>query len=286
MQLTAIVNSLSGSVPNDGEQQIQRLLDEHGWPCRFLTPQPDNFNQVIQSCADHECDAVIVWGGDGTVSSVLQCLGADGPPVIPLPGGTMNMLHQRVHGAVADWQTCLVESILRRRPEYLPAARVHEHLMFVAALTGRLVGLAKAREAVRAGAIGELPQVLDIGETLNLETAIQFSGTSSLGEVSGEATTLGVFVTEDRRKPKDGLDIVATDPETIGDLMRIGLQALVNPLTRTEGVLHQEAENIVLDFGSLNSLPGTIDGEPTEFESGMTISYVPEAARVMGAGLS
>lgn len=286
MQLTAIVNSLSGSVPNDGREQMEALLKEHGWPCNFLTPNPDNFEDVIKSCARHDCDAVVVWGGDGTVSSVLQTLGPDGPPVIPLPGGTMNMLHQRVHGAVADWQTCLVESILRRRPEFIPAARLNDRLMFIAALTGRIVGLAKAREAVRAGAIGELPNVLDLGETLNLETAINFSGTRRDGAVSGSATTLGVFVTEDARKKEDGLDVIGTDPKTIGEMMKIGLQALMTPITQTEGVEHSEAQTVRLNFEGVNSLPGTIDGEPVEFESGMTIEFVPEAARVMGAGLA
>ena len=286
MKFTAFVNSLSGSVPDDGRQQMEAVLNEHGWPCKFFTPQPNDFEDALNSCVLEPSDAVIVWGGDGTVSTLLQKLGNDGPPVIPLPGGTMNMLHQRVHGRVADWKTCLVESVLRRRPEFLPAARLGDRLMFVAALTGRLVGLARAREAVRSGEFAEIPRVLDLVETLNLDTAIAFRGDASGGPISGEATTIGVFVTEDRSKSQDGLDIITSDPDTLGELMRIGLQALTTPLARTEGICHQEAKTIVLDFDGIKTLPGTIDGEPMEFESGMEISFLPNAARVMGAGLT
>ena len=89
-------------------------------------------------------------------------MGPDGPPVLPLPGGTMNMLHQRVHGGIADWQTCLVEAVLRRRPEIIPAVRVNDKLVFIGAMIGRLTGLAKARETIRDGDLASLPETLDL----------------------------------------------------------------------------------------------------------------------------
>jgi Diacylglycerol kinase catalytic domain len=60
-----------------------RLLDEAGCPDRTLLD------------AD---DLVAVFGGDGTINSVVQALtGWDGAVLI-LPGGTMNLASKRMHG--------------------------------------------------------------------------------------------------------------------------------------------------------------------------------------------
>ncbi|MAT34545.1 MAG: hypothetical protein CMK06_05315 [Ponticaulis sp.] len=286
MRLSAIINSRSGSVPDDGAQQFERLLEEHGWPGEIHVPTGEGFLEGIETFCKNDCDAIVVWGGDGTVSTVMQMTGPSGPPIIPLPGGTMNMLHTRVHGAVADWQTCLVESILRRRPETIPGIMVGDRLVFVGALIGRLTGLARARETVREGAFADIPNSLNLSDNLDLTSAIRYRFDSSEQSGQGTATAVGLFVTEDRHKMQDGIDFVTTDPANLGELFRIGLQALTSPLPETEGVEVRDAERLSIEFENVSAMPGTLDGEPTEFQSGLTVRYVAEAAKIMGAGLA
>ena len=286
MRLAALINTMSGSVPVDAHEQFDEFLKDHGWPCQYLSGRETSIADALNCGPDMECDALIVWGGDGTVSSVLQRMGGDGPPVLPLPGGTMNMLHQRVHGAHADWRTCLVEALLRKRPEMLPAAKVDRKLVFVAALAGRLTGLALAREAVREGDFAGLAQTLADQDSLNLESSIQFEFTGSAGAGSGQATALGIFVTENRRQLDNGLDLVTTDPQNLAELTRIGLQALISPLNRTQGVTMYQAQHITLSIPAGSELPGTLDGEPVVFSDKIEVEFIPEAARVLGAGLS
>ena len=285
MRLAALINTMSGTVPADAYAQFDQFLSEHGWPCHYISGHEKPITEALKCGPDLPCDALIVWGGDGTVSSVLQSLGPDGPPVLPLPGGTMNMLHQRVHGAVADWKTSLVEALLRKRPEYIPAALVDDKMIFVAALVGRLAGLALAREAVREGDILGMAQSLVSQDSLNLETCIHYRYSGHSGQGEGDATALGVFVTEDIRKHSDGLDIASTDPDTLAELTRIGIQALISPLDRTQGIEITEADTAVLSVPDGARLPGTLDGEPTEFSGETEIKFVPQAARVLGAGL-
>lgn len=286
MKLTAIINTHSGSVPDNGVELFRAEMDAHGWPCSVISDAPDSLSESLERCREEDCDAFVVWGGDGTVSSVMQALGPDGPPVLPLPGGTMNMLHQRVHGGIADWQTCLVEAVLRRRPEIIPAVRVNDKLVFIGAMIGRLTGLAKARETIRDGDLASLPETLDLQDNLDLTSSIKLSYDGEDGPGRDSATALGVFVTEDKRKPEFGIDLVTSDPQNLSELVSIGFQALTKRLSETPGVSVRAVQSGRADFADTDSLPGTLDGEPVNFSGGLTFEYVPRAARVLGAGLS
>ncbi|MAK62247.1 MAG: hypothetical protein CMK09_14855 [Ponticaulis sp.] len=286
MKLTALINSNSGSVPADGAAQLEALMKERGWPCHILAPDPGEFPNCLSKIDPDACDALIVWGGDGTVAAAMQKTGPDGPPIIPLPGGTMNMLHQRVHGGLADWQTCLIEAVLRRRIDDMPAACVGDEMIFVGAMFGRLTGLAQIREAVRKWDLMSFSQNLDLPEKFDLTSDILFTLNRKSGTAEGCATTLAVFVTEDRTKQEDGLDVISSEPRTLGELAHIGMQALLNPLTNADGITHYEADRIEVSFGDRVPMPATLDGEPVELTENLQISYLPKAARVYGAGLS
>ena len=54
-----------------------------------------------------------VWSGDGTVACTFENAGPDGPPILPLPGGTMNLFHKQIHGGPCEWRECLERGLSR-----------------------------------------------------------------------------------------------------------------------------------------------------------------------------
>lgn len=103
-----------------------------------------------------DAQIVAIFAGDGTISSVVAGLDGWGGAVLPLPGGTMNMLSRRLHGdatgpeIVARFRSGLVHRV---RPTVL----VSRHAV---GLTGALAGpgtaWAEVREAMREPRIKEL----------------------------------------------------------------------------------------------------------------------------------
>lgn len=124
------------------------LLGETCFP-RDEAPRPEVMDAV-------GVDTVAIFAGDGTISSVVAGLSGWEGTVLPLPGGTMNMLARRLHGdatapeIVARFSSGLVDRVR-------PSVIVSRHAI---GLTGALAGpgtaWAEVREAMREPSLGEL----------------------------------------------------------------------------------------------------------------------------------
>ena len=103
-----VINRKSGSYSPGLEDRIASGLHDAGHPVARV----DDCTQVeIPGRADLETagtSLLVVHGGDGTFNSVATRLSGWGGTVLPLPGGTANLLCNRL------FETCDVETILRR----------------------------------------------------------------------------------------------------------------------------------------------------------------------------
>lgn len=100
MSMNCIINLTAGSVPQDAEARLRSALAALGENADIFACSGKDIKSVAHDVLD--CDRLIVWGGDGTIAGILDRAGRDGPPVLPLPGGTMNLLHKAVHGGPLD----------------------------------------------------------------------------------------------------------------------------------------------------------------------------------------
>ena len=91
-----VANERSGSFNADTVQAILDHADALGLgkPRAHLLPD----HSCPSPDALEDADIVAVFGGDGTVNSVVSCLDGWGGAVLILPGGTMNLASKRLHG--------------------------------------------------------------------------------------------------------------------------------------------------------------------------------------------
>ena len=54
--------------------------------------------QFFTEAAGQKLEVLIVLGGDGTIRTAAEACSEEGPYLIPLPGGTMNMLPRALYG--------------------------------------------------------------------------------------------------------------------------------------------------------------------------------------------
>jgi hypothetical protein len=142
-------NESSGSNDEDALAALREAFEATGITLRgdtcFPKEQPPTPAELDASGAD----MLAIFAGDGTISSVVAKAGGWSGTVLPLPGGTMNMLARRLHGDATAPE--IVERFARGVVNRVhPTVLVSRHAI---GLTGALAGpgtaWADVREAMR-----------------------------------------------------------------------------------------------------------------------------------------
>lgn len=281
MKITALVNPDAGSVPKDGEALLAKALEEMGVDFTCLSAHGAEFAALAQQAARDKVDAVIVWGGDGSAACVLNSLGDDGPPVLALPGGTMNLLHRRLHHGLTDWREVLELALREPAAENISCGEVEGQRFYVAAMFGKLTGLHATREALRKGEVIAAAKAISETGALELETRLTMTVRHRGEDHVIEAVAAAVAVAE---TGPARLEAAAIDPDNIGDFFSIGLDVLMHGWRESDTIeTDLSARQVHLSDATGESIPATIDGEPAELPAQCTARLIRNAVRVLRA---
>lgn len=281
-RLAVLINPRSGSVPANAEIQLRNALEDLGESAEFkLLDQPDIYDP-IDACYETAPDAVIVWSGDGTVACALERAGADGPPILPLPGGTMNLFHKQIHGEALNWRDCLEKGLKHGRQIDVPAGCAGDRRFYVAAMAGKLTDLAGPREALRGGRVFEAVEQLAGADVFDFTHAMRFGIVNASGaDASGVATAAAIFVGTQRDTE---FEFAFINPDSTLDLASAGIGALISDWREANGVTTLKAPRIRLEDSKGYDLRLTLDGEPARLKSGTEFHRIARAGRAISAG--
>ena len=76
---------------------------------KLLSVEPAGLDAALDGAVKNS-DVLVVLGGDGTISSAAAKCAAAGRLLIPLPGGTMNMLPKALYGD-RTWPVALADTL-------------------------------------------------------------------------------------------------------------------------------------------------------------------------------
>jgi len=282
MKFSVIINPLSRSVPKGATDELEAAIVASGHDVDELYCSADQLRKNVEAAASSKTDGVIVWGGDGTLACALTTYGMSGPPVLALPGGTMNMLPKRLYGD-APWNEVLETVLSSPETRTIAAGRIEDRQFYIAALFGRLTGLAETREAIRKGALRDAANALVEGEVLDVETRLRLTwltrgSESGLSEQTISAVAAAVALTS---APDPALEVAAIDPGSTMELFTTALDAMMHGWKQAEPVSHGVSDAVsVHDLGG-DEIPATLDGEQVSFTSPVHVELVRKAARVL-----
>ncbi len=205
-----IANSRSGSTDEgDIEQAQERIAALGATISRFI----DMASEDLPTLDDTPPDIIAALGGDGTANAVIERYGRkDCPPLLILPGGTMNLLAKKLHGEEADREMVLDKALNGGATEAaLPMLKGPDFTSLVGIIAGPATAWGEVREHMRDGAIDTIiekvrtaiSQTLD-GQPIRLE------------ETEGEHGA--IFIEPEG----DGLHAHAVRTERLGDLAAHG----------------------------------------------------------------
>ena len=111
LKVGAIINTSSGGCDSESEVKMLDILKDAGVTnCKMWCGESDQIERAFAEAATHKLEVLVVLGGDGTIRTAAEaCTGTD-TYLLPLPGGTLNMLPRALYGH-ASWQNALKDTL-------------------------------------------------------------------------------------------------------------------------------------------------------------------------------
>ncbi len=276
-RVEAVVNPLAGGVGAGAAEALERRLIDHGYAVRVCQATEHELAGAVRSAIDQAPDVVVILAGDGTAALAASHAGPGGPLIVPLPGGTMNMLPHALYGPLG-WPAALDLALEHGGARWMSGGVANDRPFYVAAILGAPALWARAREAMRKGR-------LDLA-LARARTAIGRTFTGSLNyalgdgaEGSAEALACLTPLVSGRPGADATLEVAVLDVRNAAQVFRLGFSAMAGNWRDDPAVaVHFTPSATARARGAI---PAILDGEPVRFRSEASVSFVPRAFRAL-----
>lgn len=277
-RVCAIANTAAGSVGAEAPAELAEVFAAHGFDAHVEAARPGEVEQALQAAMSLEPDLMVVLAGDGTARAAAALAGPSGPVVMPLPGGTLNMLPKALYGE-RSWRQALEDTLAAPQAIAVAGGRVEEHPFFVAAILGAPALWADAREAVREGHPIEAYERAKVAISRAFSSRLRYRIEHD-EELKAEAlAVLCPLISPVLDNREQVLEVAALDPAGLGDAVRIGLLASVGRWRDDRTVHLAKARRIAAR--AHHDIPAIVDGETVELGMGAKVEFVPRAFRAL-----
>ncbi len=269
-----LLNEKAGSVGPNAAVEIVDALNAAGVGQFFIVDATRMSRRVFQRAA--EFDAIIVLGGDGTARSAAELAPRNGPPLILLPGGTLNILPKALYGDLS-WPQALAAVLERGVERRLPLGRANGEAFYVAGLFGAPTLMARARESMREGkpleAFSRFRHALKRSFARRLRAR---AGSDKMRKAEGIGVLCPSF---SGGIEADNLEWVRLDAKDLVELARVSLRAITADWRNDSTIEIGKCETG--DIYAPGIIPATLDGEPRTFLSYVRITFTKNGPKVL-----
>jgi diacylglycerol kinase family enzyme len=277
-RIVAVLNIGSGSCNADSATQARAAFDQAGLShAKVVSVEPADLDKALDDAVAN-ADVLVVLGGDGTISAAAARCGASGALLIPLPGGTMNMLPKALYGE-RPWRKALADTLANPKVHAVSGGTAADRPFFCAAILGAPSLWAQAREAARKG---------DVVEAVRRSiTATRRSLTESLdydfgGGSTGSADAVVVIcpaIAKDMNPDEPTLEAAAVDPETAAALFGLAFHAAFDGWRNDASVSLAKVKTLCVT--GHGEVPAILDGETVRLGRTVDLSFLPVAFRAL-----
>ena len=254
-----LCNTQSGSHDPDMEAQLRDILQAAGRPLVHSVHLPDDDVPNAAQLRDWDADMLIVWTGDGTIRGAAEKADGWDGAILPLPGGTLNLLSKSLHGdrdPAAILRDVVSDHAARRS---IPILRTDDGaIALITILAGPATRWAEVRETMRQegiiSATRDAPEALD-----SMQNAPGVSVAGHDGEHSAVILT-----------PRaDGIEAQAILAGGALDLLRHGMAWLGGDFRDGPSQFVTKAQDVTLESSTMISVE--FDGELMECASPLRV---------------
>lgn len=253
-----IINSASGSVSADAIAAVEAALTPLvGQTCFPDDPLPD-----AAALAEAGATMVVVFAGDGTINAVARALDGWDGRLLVLPGGTMNLLSRKLHGAATA-----TDIVARIGPDSaaapLPMVISGDSIAFVNMLAGPLTAWVHAREAVRAGLMVRVVRRVRYAWKRSFGRGVRVIGADSRG--NGRQQAVVITPLDDR------LEVASIGFSGWMGAVALGAEFLAGDWRSSSGVVVTECQQLAL--GGAATIHALFDGESSVLPAPVAVRH-------------
>lgn len=276
-RVEAVVNPAAGGVGPDSATALKLALDALGLDSRVWTPDPRLIEDALLAAVEAKPDLIVVLAGDGTACRAADLCGPDGPLLLPLPGGTMNLLPHALYGQ-KSWREVLAACLERGEERMVSCGEVGGRRFYCAAILGSAAFWQPAREAARHGDLRRAWRRAVIAFRRAFSTRLRFQ---VMGCPRHKAVALGLICPLVSRAldSEDALEAAGLDLHDVIEVFRLGLYDLMSDWRRDPGVVVELC--IKGRAWAKRRIPCLIDGELHWLGRTAIIRFHPRAFRAL-----
>ena len=279
LKVGAIINTSSGGFDSESEQKIIDNLKGAG----IVEPKiwcggADLIEQSFAEAAGQQLEMLIVLGGDGTIRAAAGACAEKGPYLIPLPGGTMNMLPRALYGEVS-WEEALKSTLTAPSAKVLSGGRIAGKLFLIAAIVGAPALWAESRESMREGDIVDAIEKGSVAFRNMFETKVQYLIS---GGMKGEAKAVVLIcplISEQMSNSEQALEAAVVDVESPAEVIGLLSTAAFGKWRDHGNIVLAKTKRVSVQ--SSKAIPATLDGEIVNLGTSAEINFVSRALTVL-----
>jgi diacylglycerol kinase family enzyme len=279
LKFGAIINTSSGGCDSESEAEMLDIVRHAGvTDCKTWCGEADQIERAFAEAAMHNLELLVVLGGDGTIRTAAEACTGTGTYLLPLPGGTMNMLPRALYGDVA-WQDALKDALADPATKALSGGRVGDEMFFVAAIVGAPALWIEAREAVRERDIFDVVEKSAVALHAMFDAKVQYSISP---EINGEAEVVAVIcplVSQQMSDSEQALEAAAISVGSAAELFGLTTAAAFGKWRKDESVTLSRTQRVALR--SSTDIPLFLDGERVKVGDNAEITFVSKAVNVI-----
>ena len=279
LKVGAIINTSSGSCDLESEQKMLSILTGAGViEPRTWCGEGDKMEQFFTEAAGHKLEVLVLLGGDGTIRTAAEACAEGGAYLIPLPGGTMNMLSRALYGDVL-WEDALENTLTAPSLKVLSGGRIAGKQFLIAAIVGAPALLVEPRESMREGNIADAIEKGSVAFRKMFETKVQYLIS---GGMKGEAEAVALIcplISEQMSDSEQAFEAAIIDVESAAEVVRLATTAAFGKWRDDRNILLTKTKRV--DVQSSKDIPATLDGEKVNLGRSAEIDFVSRALTVL-----
>ena len=279
LKIGAVINISSGGGNSESEAEMLDIFKAAGVTnYKTWCEESDQIERAFAEAARHKLDLLVVLGGDGTIRTGAGACAATDTHLLPLAGGTMNMLSRALYGD-APWQDTLKHTLAHPATKALSGGRVGDQLFFVAAIVGAPALWIEAREAVRGGDVVDAVRKSTVALRATFDTKLHYSISS---EINGEAEVVAIIcplISAQMPNSEQAFEAAAVDLESATALIRVATAAAFGKWREDQSVTLRKSRRVLVKSG--REIPLFLDGERVKAGNTVEINFIATAVKVM-----
>ncbi|HWH16442.1 MAG TPA: diacylglycerol kinase family protein [Candidatus Paceibacterota bacterium] len=279
LKVAVLLNTASGSCTEAAATEIDAILEEAGvhgartWIC-----SPEQIAGSFAEIAAYRPELFIVLGGDGTIRCAAERSREMRAVLVPLPGGTMNMLPKAIYGD-RSWHDALRDTLAAPQVREISGGCANGVQFFIAAIVGGPTLWTHAREALRTG---DLPEAIARGMhafTNMLAKKVTYSFSPSITGEADALVALCPLISTEMSDTAQGLEAAVIEVEDALGALSLASSAAFGAWRANEKVALTSTKHVTIS--AAEDIPIILDGESMELGNAIDIAFIPNAFTVL-----